>query len=66
LTTTFMSLGGQELQINVVDAETLRSAQTDPESHADLIVRVAGFSAYFTQLGRATQEEIISRTEHAV
>lgn len=66
LTTTFMRLGGQELQINIVDAATLREAQSRPEEYADLIVRVAGFSAYFTQLGRETQDEIISRTEHAV
>ncbi len=66
LTTTFMQLGGQELQINVVDAETLRAAQADPQAYADLIVRVAGYSAYFTQLGRDVQEEIISRTEQRV
>jgi formate C-acetyltransferase len=66
LTTTFMRLGGQELQINVVDASTLRAAQADPQAHADLIVRVAGYSAYFTQLGRDVQEEIISRTEQRV
>ncbi len=66
LTTTFMRLGGQELQINVVDADTLREAQRRPEEYVDLIVRVAGFSAYFTQLSRETQDEIISRTEHVV
>jgi formate C-acetyltransferase len=66
LASTFMQLKGQELQINVIDAETLRAAQRDPDAHADLIVRVAGFSAYFTQLGRDTQQEIISRTEHTV
>jgi pyruvate formate-lyase/glycerol dehydratase family glycyl radical enzyme len=66
LTTTFMALGGQELQINVVDAVTLRAAQEDPAAYADLIVRVAGYSAYFTQLSRDVQDEIISRTEQAV
>jgi formate C-acetyltransferase len=44
----------------------LRAAQADPQAHADLIVRVAGYSAYFTQLGRDVQEEIISRTEQRV
>ena len=44
LSTAFMRLGGQELQINVVDAATLREAQADPESYPDLIVRVAGYS----------------------
>jgi formate C-acetyltransferase len=66
LTTTFMELGGQELQINVVDAATLRAAKADPERYQDLIVRVAGYSAYFTQLGSAVQDEIITRTEHTV
>ena len=63
LATAFMELGGQQLQINVVDADTLRDAQAHPEEHADLIVRVAGFSAYFTTLGVDTQNEIIMRTE---
>ena len=66
LTTTFMALGGQELQVNVVDAATLRAAQVDPASHRDLIVRVAGYSAYFVQLDREIQDEILSRTEQAV
>jgi pyruvate-formate lyase len=66
LTATFMQLGGQELQINVVDAATLRAAQADPQAHADLIVRVAGYSAYFTQLARDVQDEILSRTEQRV
>jgi formate C-acetyltransferase len=63
LATTFFTLGGQELQVNVVDAATLRAAQADPEAHRDLIVRVAGYSAYFAQLDAAVQDEIISRTE---
>ena len=66
LTTGFMQLKGQQLQVNVVDAATLRAAQEDPDAHAGLIVRVAGFSAYFVQLDRATQNEIISRTEHVL
>jgi formate C-acetyltransferase len=66
LTTTFMQLGGQELQINVVDAATLRAAKADPEPYRDLIVRVAGYSAYFVELGSDVQDEIISRTEQTV
>jgi formate C-acetyltransferase len=66
LTTTFMELGGQELQINVVDAVTLRAAQEDPAAYPDLIVRVAGYSAYFGELEREVQDEIISRTEQRV
>jgi formate C-acetyltransferase len=63
LVTTFMRLGGQELQINIVDGHTLKDAQIYPERYADLIVRVAGYSAYYTQLSREVQDEIISRTE---
>lgn len=61
----YMRLGGQQLQVNVIDTARLREAQQHPETHADLVVRVAGFSAYFTQLGRATQDEILSRVQHA-
>jgi formate C-acetyltransferase len=66
LVTTFMTLGGQQLQVNVVDGATLREAQAHPEAYEDLIVRVAGYSAYFTQLGKDVQDEIISRTEQTV
>jgi len=66
LVDTFMSLGGQELQINVVDGATLRAAQDHPEEYASLVVRVAGYSAYFTLLGRRVQDEVISRMEQAV
>ncbi len=58
--------GGQELQINAVDSDVLRAAQTDPAAHRDLVVRVAGFSAFFVNLDHDTQEEIIARTEHGV
>lgn len=63
LVDVFMELGGQELQINVVDAQTLKDAQDRPDAYVDLVVRVAGYSAYFTTLGRRVQDEIISRTE---
>ncbi len=66
LITVYMELGGQQVQINVVDAETLRDAKAHPGRHEDLIVRVAGFSAYFTTLSPDVQDEIISRTEHAL
>ena len=58
--------GGQEMQINAVDSETLRAAQADPAAHRDLVVRVAGFSAFFVNLDRDIQEEIIARTEHGL
>ena len=66
LVEVFMELGGQELQINVVDAETLIDAQRNPAQYSDLIVRVAGYSAYFTMLSQKIQNEIISRTELSV
>ncbi|MBL8230537.1 MAG: hypothetical protein JNL98_18745 [Bryobacterales bacterium] len=56
--------GGQELQINSVDTETLRAAQKSPEQYRDLVVRIAGFSEFFVNLTPAMQEEIIARTAH--
>lgn len=64
LVETYLRLGGFEIQVNVVDASVLRDAQAHPDRHADLLVRVAGYSDYFTHLGPVLQEEIISRTEH--
>jgi formate C-acetyltransferase len=49
-----------------VDTRTLRAAQEHPEEYTDLLVRVAGYSAYFTQLHRDVQEDIIRRTEHGL
>ena len=56
-------LKGQHIQFNVVRAETLRAAQADPDAYKDLQVRVAGYSALFTQLCPEIQEDIIGRTE---
>ena len=61
---SYFILGGHHLQFNVVDVQTLRSAQRNPEQFRDLIVRVAGYSDYFCDLSEALQEEIIARTEH--
>ena len=61
----YFAMDGHHVQFNVVDAGTLREAQSDPDSHRDLIVRVAGYSDYFCDLSEALQEEIIERTEHA-
>jgi pyruvate formate-lyase/glycerol dehydratase family glycyl radical enzyme len=61
---TYFRLDGHHIQFNVVDADTLRAAQTHPEQYRDLIVRVAGYSDYFCDLGQALQDEIIARTEH--
>jgi trans-4-hydroxy-L-proline dehydratase len=60
----YFGLGGHHIQFNVVDAATLRAAQRDPARHRDLIVRVAGYSDYFCDLGETLQNEIIARTEH--
>lgn len=59
----YFKLDGHHIQFNVIDAETLRQAQQNPEQHRDLIVRVAGYSDYFVELGRDLQNEIIARTE---
>jgi pyruvate formate-lyase/glycerol dehydratase family glycyl radical enzyme len=61
---SYFSLDGHHIQFNVVNAETLRDAQRHPEKHRDLIVRVAGYSDYFNDLGEDLQNEIINRTEH--
>jgi pyruvate formate-lyase/glycerol dehydratase family glycyl radical enzyme len=60
---TYFSLGGKHVQFNVVSREMLVEAQEHPEIHSDLVVRVAGYSAYFVQLGKRVQDEIIARTE---
>jgi len=64
LVATYLERGGLQVQVNVVGKDTLLAAQTDPDSHRDLCVRVGGFSAYFTDLARDTQDEIISRTAY--
>lgn len=61
---SYFSLDGHHMQFNVVSAETLREAQKHPELYRDLIVRVAGYSDYFNDLGEDLQNEIIRRTEH--
>lgn len=65
LVRSYFKMDGHHVQFNVVRADTLRKAQADPESHRDLIVRVAGYSDYFCDLSLELQEEIIARTEHA-
>jgi len=61
---TYFRLDGHHIQFNVVDSATLHAAQAHPEQYRDLIVRVAGYSDYFCDLGKALQDEIIARTEH--
>jgi trans-4-hydroxy-L-proline dehydratase len=64
LVRTYFKLDGHHIQFNVVNVNTLRDAQKHPEKYRDLIVRVAGYSDYFNDLGEALQNEIIRRTEH--
>ena len=63
---TYLSEGGKQIQFNVVDQELLKEAQKHPEEHKDLIVRVAGYSAYFVTLAPNVQDELIARTTHMV
>lgn len=64
LVRSYFSMGGMQLQINVVDQEILRDAIAHPEHHADLIIRVGGYSEYFTRLSEELQWSILERTEH--
>ncbi len=60
--TNFCENGGYHIQANVVDNEVLRAAQRDPENYRDLVVRVSGYLAYFTELDRTVQDSIIGRS----
>lgn len=60
---TYFGLGGMEMQFNIVSADVLRKAQEKPEDYRDLVVRIAGFSAYFVEMYKASQDDIIRRTE---
>ena len=55
--------GANHVQINVVSAETLRDAQEHPENYRDLIIRVAGYTAFFTEISRDLQDDLIARVE---
>lgn len=63
---TYFEMGGMELQINVISTDVLRDAQKNPDKHRDLVVRVAGFSAYFVELHVSGQNDLIRRTELAL
>ncbi|MFD1671091.1 glycyl radical protein [Agrilactobacillus yilanensis] len=64
--TFFNALHGYHVQYNIVSKATLLEAQAQPEKHRDLIVRVAGYSAFFVGLSKETQDDIIARTEQAL
>jgi len=61
---TFLQMGGFEIQVNVVDAAVLKEAQANPEAYRDLVVRIGGYTDYFTRLSPEMQAEIILRTEY--
>ena len=62
LVRTYFRMGGHHIQFNVVDTEMLRDAQARPDQYRDLLVRVAGYSDYFVDMGADLQEEVIART----
>jgi pyruvate formate-lyase/glycerol dehydratase family glycyl radical enzyme len=61
--TYLIDLGGAHVQVNVVSSEMLRAAQEDPEKYRNLVIRVTGYSAFFTELSKEVQDDIIGRTE---
>ncbi len=61
---TYFKMGGAEIQYNIVGSDTMREAQADPQKYRDLVVRIAGYSAYFVELGLDNQNDLISRTEN--
>lgn len=61
---SYFRMGGYHVQFNIVDSKMLRDAQDKPQNYRDLMVRVAGFSAYWNELGKPIQDEVIARTEY--
>lgn len=66
LVRTYDDLGGWHIQVNSVPSEVLRDAQMHPERHKDLLIRVAGYSAFFVELCPESQNDIIDRSEYAL
>ena len=60
----YIENGGTALQINMIDADILRDAQKHPDNYRHLLVRVTGYNAYFTSIGKELQDEIIARESH--
>ncbi len=65
MTQAYMNMGGMEVQYNIVSSDTMRAAQADPDTYRDLVVRIAGYSAYFNELSTDCQNDLISRTENS-
>ena len=66
LISTYLNTGGKHVQFNVVAKETLLAAREDPAAHRDLVVRIAGYSAYFVPLNASMQQAVINRPEHVL
>jgi len=66
LVRTYLDRGGFEMQVNVVDREAMKQAQITPELYSDLVVRIGGYSDYFTRLDVNMQNELILRSEHTL
>ncbi len=64
LTRAYMRKGGFHVQYNIVDSKVLKDAQDHPENYRDLMVRVAGFTQYWVEIGKSVQDELIARTEY--
>jgi 4-hydroxyphenylacetate decarboxylase large subunit len=64
LTRAYMRKGGFHIQYNIVDSKVLQDAQKNPQNYRDLMVRVAGFTQYWVEIGKAVQDELIARTEY--
>ena len=66
VTQNYMEMGGIEVQYNIVSTDTMRAAQKDPATYRDLVVRIAGYSAYFIELSHDQQNDLITRTENGL
>lgn len=64
LTRAYMRKGGFHIQYNIVDSKVLQDAQKNPQNYRDLMVRVAGFTQYWVEIGKSVQDELIARTEY--
>ncbi|NLV50492.1 MAG: hypothetical protein GXY20_07355 [Clostridiales bacterium] len=66
MTRSYFENGGLEVQYNIISSETMRAAQAEPDAFRDLVVRIAGYSAYFVELGTDMQNDLIARTENSL
>lgn len=66
LVRSYFDMGGSNIAFNVISADTLREAQKKPEEYSDLLVKVAGYAAFFVELGKPAQDALIERTEHSL